>query len=158
MATKNLGRKSANLCRALRHISDFCEITDVSAVYKTGSLLKDDQDSYFNLCALVSTNLNEPELLHNLKNIEKKMGRVNTGHWYTRVIDIDIIDFNRKFFKSDKLIIPHPQMHNRSFVLWPLRDICPDYVHPASCRTVDNMVKLVNDNLGIKKLGVAQWR
>ncbi|PLX65701.1 MAG: 2-amino-4-hydroxy-6-hydroxymethyldihydropteridine diphosphokinase [Denitrovibrio sp.] len=154
----NLGRKSANLCCALKLISGFCDIVEVSPVYKTESLLKDDQESYFNLCALVRSSLEPSELLNNLKNIEHKMGRVDSGHWYTRIIDIDIIDYNNTVFQSDKLNIPHPQMSVRSFVLYPLQDVAPEYVHPSSCLTISNMLNLIKDNLGIKRLGVALWQ
>jgi len=154
----NLGSKSANLCTAIRYISDFCEVLKVSPLYKTESLLKDDQDAYFNLCVLAETNLEPLELLKCLKYIEKRMGRENTGHWYTRVIDIDIIDFNNKIFESDNLIIPHPQIDKRSFVLYPLNDVKPDYRHPSSCLSSENMVKILKDDLGIKRIGDVIWQ
>lgn len=98
------------------------------------------------------------ELLAALKQIEKAMGRENTGRWYTRVIDIDIIDLNNAAYSSDRLNLPHPQMGVRSFVLYPLREILPSYVHPVSCLSIDNMVKMIRDDLGIQKLGVALWQ
>jgi len=98
------------------------------------------------------------ELLTTLKIIEQNMGREHTGRWYTRVIDIDIIDFNCEEYSSVSLLIPHPQIEQRSFVLYPLRDIMPGYKHPVSCQTVDNMVKILKDDLCIRKLGVAIWQ
>jgi len=154
----NLGRKSENLCQAIKYLEKFCDIEKVSPIYKTASLLKDDQDAYFNLCVSVTTDMEPVELLKSLKNIEKRMGRVNSGHWYTRVIDIDIVDFNSKVYEFDMLKIPHPHMPNRSFVLYPLRDIYPDYINPVSCLSIDNMVQILKDDLGIIKLGVAIWQ
>lgn len=154
----NLGRKSANLCEALMLISGFCGIERVSSVYKTASLLNDDQDSYFNICTLVSTHMPPSELLSCLKHAEKKMGRTNTGRWYSRVIDIDIIDFNNVSYISDNLTIPHPQMHHRIFVLQPMMEILPSYIHPVSCLSIENMVKMIKDDLGIKKTGELLWR
>jgi len=98
------------------------------------------------------------ELLSTLKHIEKRMGRENSGKWYTRVIDIDIIDYNNEMFESDCLTIPHPQMANRSFVLYPILEINPNYKHPVSCLSIDNMLKILKDDLGIKKLGVPVWQ
>jgi len=154
----NLGKKSANLCIALKHISDFCEVTRVSPIYKTASLLKDDQDAYFNLCVSVRTYMEPSELLKCLKHIEKRMGRTFSGHWYARIIDIDIIDYNNSLYISDTLTIPHKQIENRSFVLYPLCDILPEYIHPESCLSIENMVRILNDDLGIKKLGVVEWQ
>jgi len=107
---------------------------------------------------LALTSLEPHDLLHNIKNIEKKMGRENTGIWYTRVIDIDIIDFNNEIFNSDRLIIPHPQIGLRSFVLYPLLDVKPDFIHPVSCLSGENMVKIIKDDLGIMKVGDLIWR
>ncbi|MGD9808715.1 MAG: 2-amino-4-hydroxy-6-hydroxymethyldihydropteridine diphosphokinase [Deferribacterales bacterium] len=154
----NLGSKSRNICDAVRLIGGFCDIISVSPVYKTESLLKDDQDSYFNACLTAETNLPPQELLHCIKTVEKRLGRTVTGRWYTRVMDIDIIDYNGEPFESGDLIIPHPQMENRSFVLYPLMDICPQYTHPVSCRSVSDMVKILKDDLGIIKLGELVWR
>ncbi len=56
------------------------------------------------------------------------------------------------------LTIPHPQMENRSFVLYPIKDINLNYKHPVSCLSIDNMVKILKDDLGIKKIGVVLWR
>ncbi|ADD68208.1 2-amino-4-hydroxy-6-hydroxymethyldihydropteridine pyrophosphokinase [Denitrovibrio acetiphilus DSM 12809] len=154
----NLGRKSENLCHGIKLISDFCDIVSVSPVYKTQSLLKDDQDSYFNLCVAIRTNMEPEQLLHTLKEIERKLGRTNNGRWYTRVLDIDIIDFNRTVYKYPKLHIPHQQMHKRSFVLYPLMDICPEYVNPESCLSINSMVNIIKDDLGIKRLGAVVWR
>jgi len=154
----NLGQKSKNLCNTLKLISGFCKVEKVSPIYKTESLLKDDQDSYFNLCALIKTNLSPLELLYNLKVIERKLGRTSTGRWYTRVMDIDIIDFNGAVYDYDKLQIPHSGIESRSFVLYPILDICPEYTHPVSCRSVSDMVKILKDDLGIKRVGKALWR
>jgi len=154
----NLGRKSANLCSAVKKINSFNKIEKVSPIYKTQSLLKDDQDSYFNLCMSIYTSMEPHELLSALKQIEKSMGRESTGKWYTRILDIDIIDFNNTVYKSENLSIPHPHMAERSFVLYPLKDILPEYRHPISCLSIEHMVNNIKDDLGIKMIGEAVWR
>lgn len=154
----NLGRKSGNLADAVREISRFCEVVRVSSVYKTASLLRDSQDGYFNLCMLVRTDFFPENLLTAVKNLEKVMGRENTGRWYTRLIDIDIIDFDRTVLTLPQLNLPHIEMQNRSFVLYPMAEIYPDYVHPVSCQNIHDMIKNIKDDLGITRLGVCVWR
>lgn len=154
----NLGQKSRNLALALQELSNFCDIVRVSSVYKTASLLRDEQDGYFNLCVLIRTDFSPEILLQAVKNLEKVMGRENNGRWYTRLIDIDIIDYNGIIGEFEGLSIPHKEMQNRSFVLYPLSEICPEYKHPVSCLNVNDMVKNIKDDLGISKLGVCIWR
>lgn len=154
----NLGQKARNLALAVYEISCFCEVVRVSSIYKTASLLRDGQDGYFNLCMLVRTDFPPEKLLSAVKNLEKVMGRENTGRWYTRLIDIDIIDYDNIVAEFDGLSLPHKEMQNRSFVLKPLAEIYPDYIHPLSCLNVNDMVKNIKDDLGISKLGVCIWR
>lgn len=154
----NLGQKARNIACAVNEISRFCEIVRVSSVYKTASLLRDGQDGYFNICVLIRTDFPPEMLLSAVKNLEKVQGRENTGRWYTRLIDIDIIDYDGIVAEFDGLSIPHKEMQNRSFVLYPLAEIYPDYIHPVSCLNVNDMVKNIKDDLGISKLGVCIWR
>lgn len=154
----NLGKRASNIAMAIRYISGFCDIVAVSSVYKTKSLLNDDQNDYFNVCVSVKTDFDHESLLYSLKNIELLMGREPSGRWQNRIIDIDIIDYNSEVFSSEYLNIPHPQMQNRSFVLYPLMEIYPDYKHPLSCLGINDMVKNIHDDLNISKLGVCTWR
>ena len=77
------------------------------------------------------------------------MGRIKLKKWGERVIDIDIIDYNREIFKSDNLEIPHNQMIYRSFVLKPLQDIMPDYIHPELKISVQDMINNLKDDYNI---------
>ncbi len=130
----------------------------VSSVYTTKSLLRDAQDRYFNICALCTTELDPLMLLDYVKSIEKRAGRTPSPRWHSRILDIDIIDYNRSVYSFDNLEIPHPEMDKRSFVLYPMLDILPDYTHPVSCRTLTEMVKLIDDKLEIQKAGELAWR
>ncbi|MGE4317966.1 MAG: 2-amino-4-hydroxy-6-hydroxymethyldihydropteridine diphosphokinase [Deferribacterales bacterium] len=153
----NLGRKSLNLALTVKKLAGFLDIVRVSSVYKTSSLLKDSQNDYFNMCVLAETDFEPLSLLRAVKNLEKTMGREDLGRWYSRVIDIDIIDYGGLTLKTPELTLPHPEMENRSFVLLPLREIYPDYHHPVHCRSIENMVNNIKDDLGISKLGVCSW-
>ena len=80
------------------------------------------------------------------------MGRIKLKKWGERNIDIDIIDFNREIIKYENLEIPHNQMIYRSFVLLPLLDIVPDYIHPVNNLSLKNMIDNLSDDYNIKVL------
>lgn len=154
----NLGEREKNLASALDALCESVEINKVSGLYSTASLLRDQQNNYLNICCLGTTALSEQELLTFVKAVERKLGRVNSGRWQSRLIDIDIIDYDYRIFKSENLEIPHPEMKKRSFVLFPLRDILPSYVHPVSGKSIDRMIEKLKDTLEIKNIGELSWR
>ena len=71
------------------------------------------------------------ELLEELLAVEQKMGRIRKELWGPRTIDLDLIAYNQEIVETDRLILPHPRMHQRMFVLEPLLEIAPDWVHPC---------------------------
>jgi 2-amino-4-hydroxy-6-hydroxymethyldihydropteridine diphosphokinase len=154
----NLGEREKNLTSALDALRESIRITTVSNLYSTLSLLRDNQDNYLNICCLGHTSLNELELLNFIKSVENKLGRIKTGRWQSRLIDIDIIDYDNKVFKSEFLTIPHIEMENRSFVLYPLRDVLPSYRNPVSGKTIDRLIENIEDTLDLKKVGELKWQ
>jgi len=153
----NLGNKTKNLSNALNLISHFCKPVKISGVYGTVSMLRDSQDDYFNMVVKCETFLPPDELLFCIKTAEKKCGREYVKRWGSRIIDIDIIDYNSEVLEFDNLQIPHYGMTERSFVLYPLSEIAPEYIHPISCLKIDEMVKLIKDDYGLKRLGELAW-
>ncbi|MGA1845880.1 2-amino-4-hydroxy-6-hydroxymethyldihydropteridine diphosphokinase [Deferribacter abyssi] len=154
----NLGDKLKNIYTSLLFLEKkLVYIKKVSSVYRTKSLLLDDQPDYFNIVVNAETRLCQMRLLNVCKEIEKKMGRINTKKWMSRVIDIDIIDYDRKVFIADNLIIPHLQFHKRSFVIYPMRDICPDYIHPINKEKLEYFIKRIENDLAIKRVGELKW-
>lgn len=145
----NLNNPVMQLQNALNNLSMYFALQKVSNTYKSQSLLKDNQEDYYNIAVLAKTDKTPQEILSITQKIEKDMGRIKLKKWGERVIDIDIIDYNREIFKSDNLEIPHNQMIYRSFVLKPLQDIMPDYIHPELKISVHDMINNLKDDYNI---------
>lgn len=145
----NLNNPVMQLQNALNNLSMYFALQKVSNTYKSQSLLKDNQEDYYNIAVLAKTDKTPQEILSITQKIEKDMGRIKLKKWGERVIDIDIIDYNGEIFKSDNLEIPHNQMIYRSFVLKPLQDIMPDYIHPELKISVQDMINNLKDDYNI---------
>jgi dihydropteroate synthase len=126
----NVGDKTAALRRALAALDDEPEIalTAVSRFYRTPPWGKTDQDWFVNACVLARTSLKPEALLNRVKAIETALGRTPSERWGPRVIDIDIIAYDDITLRTDRLILPHPELFNRAFVLAPLAEIAPGRV------------------------------
>ena len=98
--------------------------------YTSEPIPKSDQPNFFNCVVIASTNLNEYDVLKNLHKIEAEFGRRRNKINAPRSIDLDLIDYSNKVCKNNKLIIPHPRAHLRKFVMGPLAEINPDWIHP----------------------------
>jgi 2-amino-4-hydroxy-6-hydroxymethyldihydropteridine diphosphokinase len=124
----NLGEPEAQLAEALRRIDAHKDVhvTQQSKPIATKAWGKTDQPDFANLAAEIETNLKPLELLDILQGIELDMGRVREEVWGPRVIDIDIIAYDRVEILSPRLTLPHPYAHERDFVLTPLNEIAPD--------------------------------
>ena len=126
----NIGFKRDNLIMAIAMLEDL-ECTNVklkSSIYETSPLLNESLDCFFNQVILIETKFGPFQLLEETKCIEKLMGRENKGDNMPRIIDIDILSFKDEAIFSDDLILPHPQILHRKFVLKPWAEIAPDYV------------------------------
>jgi len=130
----NLGDKEANLNLAILHLKAYdIKIIQSSRIYVSPPWGFDSKDEFYNVVLEVETKLNPFQLLIEIKGIELKMGRlVKTSQNYeSRIIDIDIIDYNFEIINYEDLIIPHPHLTKRNFVILPLVEICPNYIHPV---------------------------
>ncbi len=121
----NLGDKRKNIKEAIKLLRREVKVIKVSLLYKTKPVGYADQPDFINAVAEIKTNLTPLRLLRLAKDIEKKMGREKNFRNGPRLIDIDILLFEGKTIKTSQLVIPHPQMCRRSFVLDPLREIAP---------------------------------
>lgn len=138
----NLGESREIIDKALSMIeSSGCQLINISNIYETEPYGYKDQPNFINGAVEIATDMNCRELLTRLLSIESELGRVRKIHWGPRVIDLDIIFFNDEIYKEKDLIVPHPDMQNRDFVLEPLNDICPKYKHPILGKSVEEMLK-----------------
>lgn len=137
----NIGDRYAAIEEAFRLIEvNHMKIIKKSEVYETEPYGYKDQPSFINGALLAETELNCREVLERLLKIEAELGRVRLIRWGPRIIDLDIIFFNDEIYDEEDLKVPHPDMQNRDFVLKPLKDICPDYVHPLLKKSVAQML------------------
>jgi 2-amino-4-hydroxy-6-hydroxymethyldihydropteridine diphosphokinase len=128
----NLGNRLANLKEAVLRLSktDGVSVTRVSRVYET-SPVGPAQPDFLNAVAEVWTALSPGELLAATLRIEEEMGRVRHERWGPRVIDLDLLNYGRMKIDEQELIVPHPRMHERAFVLVPLLELDPDPLLPG---------------------------
>lgn len=128
-------------------------VRQISPIYKTKSWGFDGAD-FYNICIEISTNLNPEKLLSNLLDIEKELGRKRSEKegYNNRPIDIDILLFEDEIIFSPELMVPHPRMLQRNFVLVPLNDIASNLRHPIAKQTVLNCLTNCDDNGEISKL------
>lgn len=121
----------SNACDIIRNDAD-SELMKVSSYYETSPYGNIDQNNFLNAVIEIKTNLNVEKLYRFVKEVETKLGREKREiKWGPREIDIDILFYNDLIYKSDRVVIPHPEILNRDFVIVPMTEIAPDFVHPA---------------------------
>ena len=107
------------------------KITRVAPLYRTEPIGYTDQPWFYNTVAELEVQVAPFELLDILEDVERKLGRVRTIRWGPRTIDLDILLFGKNIIDEESLRIPHPLMHLRRFVLVPMVELAPDFIHPA---------------------------
>jgi 2-amino-4-hydroxy-6-hydroxymethyldihydropteridine diphosphokinase len=129
----NLGDPEGQLREALSRLNDApeVEVTRVSAFYRTPPLGPPDQPWYVNAAARLRTRLGPDELLGLLQQVETALGRVRGERWGPRRLDLDLLLYNGEVIFAPDLVVPHPEMHRRGFVLVPLAEIAPQAWHPV---------------------------
>jgi 2-amino-4-hydroxy-6-hydroxymethyldihydropteridine diphosphokinase len=134
----NLGDRVANLragIDALKQLNGVC-VTTISPWYETEPIGEADQPVFLNLVIEIETELEPLELIEPLKGIERDMGRVPSGPWAPRPIDMDIILCGDLVMDTDRISVPHKEFRRRRFVLAPLADIAPDAIDPVTGKTI----------------------
>lgn len=150
----NIGDRLAYIQNALHGLSETEGITlqKVSSVYQTDPVGSESQAQFLNGVAAIQTSLPPLSLLYTLKDIETAIGRQHRIRWGPREIDLDILIYGDLCLETEKLVIPHPEMHLRRFVLAPLAEIAPDLVHPVLKERVQTLLERLDDDKSALKV------
>ncbi|HKI55195.1 MAG TPA: 2-amino-4-hydroxy-6-hydroxymethyldihydropteridine diphosphokinase [Anaerolineales bacterium] len=148
----NLGNRAANLKEAISSLPPQMNVKARSKVYETPPWGYTDQDNFLNQVVKAATYLEPEKLLKHIKRLEVAMGRKASFRYGPRLIDIDILFYDDVVLETSSLTIPHPDLHERGFVLLPMMDIAPDFVHPLKKKSIRELVGFC-DMGGIKQFG-----
>lgn len=150
----NLGDKQFIFSETRKRLAEqIGTITRQSAVYETEPWGFESEDMFWNQALEIETNLSPNEILTQTRDIELELGRIRKENQYdSRLIDIDILFVGSLIVNQDNLVIPHPRIQDRKFVLVPLCEIVPQLVHPVFQRTVSQLLNECTDLLAVKKI------
>ena len=143
----NLGSRDENLNEALESVKrvERTELASFSSIYVSEPMYLSTQPDYLNLAAKLSTTLSPFQLLEALLSIESEMGRTRDLKYGPRVIDLDILFFGEQIVESESLMIPHPLLYDRLFVLKPLSEIAGELICPVKQKTISELLMLSSD-------------
>ena len=135
----NIGNKEDHINKALTFISELYTVKKISHLYLTEPVGNIKQDWFLNCVVEIQTDIDPKKLLSSFKSIERKLGRTKTEKNGPRTIDIDILFYGDHIVKTKNLVIPHPLIQERLFVLQPMMDINPDFVHPVFKKSIHEL-------------------
>ena len=149
----NMGNSTELLSNAIEQIENkIGPLLLQSNLYATAAWGNTSQPDFLNQVIEVNTQLDATETLKEILSIEKNMGRIRTVKNAPRIIDIDILFFNNEIINRSDLIVPHPEIQNRRFVLTPLHEIAPQMIHPVLNKTIEQLIFQCPDQLAVKKI------
>ena len=149
----NLGDSLAMLDKAVDLDEEFIgRVINTSSVYSTKAWGIEDQPDFLNQVLEIDSLLEPEKILILVNEIEEKLGRIRYIKWQARIIDIDILYYNDLIIDTERLKIPHPENENRNFVLYPMAEISPDFIHPKLKVTQAQLLSQCEDKLDVKKL------
>lgn len=149
----NIGDRLSFIEQSLHNLSQTIGIiiTRISSIYETEPVGNIDQDKFLNGVVKIETHHSPQTLLNILKTIEFNIGRQHRRHWGPREIDLDLLIYSDLCIQTPELIIPHPEMHLRRFVLVPLSEIDPNFVHPVIKNTIQFLLNHLDDDYSLEK-------
>ncbi|MEK5040513.1 2-amino-4-hydroxy-6-hydroxymethyldihydropteridine diphosphokinase [Sporosarcina sp. FSL K6-3457] len=149
----NIGDRLYHLVEAVRalHSHGGMEVVAVSSIYETAPVGYTDQADFLNVAVCVETVVDAQELLAICQQVERELGRQRTIRWGPRTVDLDILLYGTDTIETENLVVPHPRMHERAFVLIPLLEIAPTIIQPATG-------KLYSEESAVQDSGVMLWK
>lgn len=150
----NLGNKKINLNLTIKHIVKCCgTLTGKSSVYVSSAWGYESENEFYNQCLKIETHFTPDELIDRLLSIEEDMGRVRESQTYKdRMMDIDVLFYDDLIIQSEKLIVPHPRIEERQFVLAPMNELAPKLIHPQTKKTMSVLLEECKDKGVARKL------
>ena len=148
----NLGNRLENIKKGIKELkkSKKIKILKISSIYETEPWEMETQERFLNLVVKVETGFPPLQLLEFLEETEKKLGRESKNDKAARTIDIDILFYNDLIFHTERLVVPHPLLHKRRFVLVPLAEIEPELEHPQPHKDIKTILENLDDKSEVK--------
>jgi 2-amino-4-hydroxy-6-hydroxymethyldihydropteridine diphosphokinase len=148
----NMGNRQQKILQATHLIEKkIGSVIRQSNLYQTAAWGKTNQPDFLNQVIVIETTLNADKTMQTILSIEEKLGRIRTVKNAARTIDIDILFFNKEIIRQKNLIVPHPEIQNRRFVLIPLNELSPNFKHPVLKKNIHQLLKICRDKLDVKK-------
>jgi 2-amino-4-hydroxy-6-hydroxymethyldihydropteridine diphosphokinase len=147
----NVGNREANCRKAFELLADTGRVISVSSLYFTEPVGYKEQEDFINAVVSIETDLSATELLDACRAIEGRLGRKRKLRWGPRTIDLDILLYGDHMINRPHLVIPHPLMATRKFVLAPLAEIAPDVMHPVLHKTAEQLLRELKDTSRVVK-------
>ena len=150
----NVGDRVGNIRKALSMLDkvDNVSVLAVSSLYETEPEGYEDQDLFVNAAAQMETTLSPGELLYLFKRVEQAIGRKKTVKWGPREIDLDLLIYDQLCLQNADLVVPHPRMHQRAFVLVPLAEIGADVLHPVLGKTIGTLLAELQTTKSVQRI------
>jgi len=153
----NLGNREGNLRMGLRLMEPLCRLEEVSSLYETAPVGVESQPPFYNAACRVTTGLEPEALLRFLQRVEFEVGRRPGGpRWGPRPLDLDILLYGDRVLEGAGLVLPHPRLAERPFVLVPLAEIAPETRHPTLKKTVRELLTAAGEE-GVTLVAPAGW-
>jgi 2-amino-4-hydroxy-6-hydroxymethyldihydropteridine diphosphokinase len=151
----NIGDRERNIRRAVELLGASVQVTAVSSLYCTEPVGRGDQKDFLNAAARITTELSAPALLSLCRSIEDLLCRKRAERWGPRTMDLDILLYGDAVMNLPELVVPHPRMAERRFVLEPLAEIAPQALHPVLRRTAEQLLRDLRDPHRVMRCGPA---
>ena len=151
----NVGDRGANIKSALKHLNDLgVKKKKLSSLYETEPWGNSNQSSFLNMVGLFVSSLPPSGLMNEILRIENLMGHRREKKWEPRIIDIDILFYGNEIINEIGLMIPHPEIENRKFVLIPMEEIASEFVHPVIKKSMRIILNECSDGLMVELFNV----